>query len=245
MMTIEGRGIQDYTPIRAYYDREYYRNCSIAERTPGHYRRLARRFGPWDGKRLLDIGCGTGLWLRSATEFGAKAAGIDLSELALDVCRRSLPEAELHCGAAERLPFDDREFDFVSCLGALEHFLEPREALREMIRVAKPNASVLLLVPNAGFLTRRLGFYGGTEQVVAHEEVLSLPVWQELFESVGLSVEKRWKDLHVLSVSWITRGPWYLVPLRLAQALALPFWPLSWQYQVYYFCSLKKSHLPL
>lgn len=244
-MAIESRGNQDYAPIREYYDREYYRNCSIVEKTPGHYRRLARRFRPWNGKRLLDIGCGTGLWLRAATAAGAKPAGIDLSHLALDVCRRSLPQAELHCGAAERLPFDDREFDFVSCLGALEHFLQPREALREMIRVAKPNASFLLLVPNSGFLTRRWGLYGGTEQGVVREEVLPLQVWQELFESVGFLIEKRWKDLHVLSAGWITQGPWYLVPFRLAQALALPFWPLSWQYQVYYFCSLKKSHLHL
>jgi SAM-dependent methyltransferase len=245
MMTIEGRRNQDYSTIREYYDREYYRNCSIVEKTPGHYRRLASRFRPWSGKCLLDIGCGTGLWLRAATEFGAKPAGIDLSYMALDVCRRSLPAAELHCGPAERLPFDDRQFDFISCLGALEHFLEPRAALREMIRVAKPNASFLLLVPNAGFLIRRLGLYGGTQQVVVHEEALPLQVWQELFESVGLLIQKRWKDLHVLSVPWITQGPWYLVPARLAQALALLVWPLSWQYQVYYLCSLKKLRLSL
>ena len=108
-----------------------------------------------------------------------------------------------------------------------------------MIRTAKPDAMFLLLVPNAGFLTRRLGLYAGTHQAAMREEIRSLQAWQELFASAGLCVIKRWKDLHVLSLSWITQGPWYQWPLRAAQALALPFWPLSWQYQVYHLCVRK------
>ena len=54
-------------------------------------------------------------------------------------------------GPAEKLPFADGQFDFVSCLGALEHFLDPTRALREMVRVATPDAEFLLLVPNADF----------------------------------------------------------------------------------------------
>lgn len=178
--------------------------------------------------------------MKATAEFGADVTGVDISQAALDLCGRSLPQAKLTCGAAERLPFSDRQFDFVSCLGALEHFLSADVALREMIRVAKPEAAFLFLVPNANFMTRRLGLYSGTHQVAAHEEVLSLQAWQKLFESAGLRIHERWKDLHVLSVSWICRPPWYARPLRAAQALALPFWPLSWQYQVYYLCSLKK-----
>ena len=109
-----------------------------------------------------------------------------------------------------------------------------------MIRTAKPDAMFLLLVPNAGFLTRRLGLYAGTHQAAMREEIRSLQAWQELFASAGLHVINRWKDLHVLSPSWIARGPVYLWPLRAAQALALPFWPLSWQYQVYHLCGLKR-----
>jgi SAM-dependent methyltransferase len=205
-----------------------------------HHRRLARRFAPWQGKRLLDVACGTGGWLQAAAVLGAYPTGIDISPVALEACRRSLPQAELHCGLAEQLPFSDRAFDFVSCLGALEHFLNPKAALSEMIRVAKPNAGFLLLVPNAEFLLRRVGLYGGTEQVGLREEARSLQGWQELFESVGLTVQSRWKDLHVLSPSWIMRGSWHLRPVRLAQALALACWPLSWQYQVYHFCRAKE-----
>ena len=230
----------DHHKVRNYYDRVYYKEAGVQRTALNHHRRLARRFVPWQGKRLLDVACGTGGWLQATAALGAYPSGIDISPVALEACRRSLPQAELHCGPAEQLPFSDRAFDFVSCLGALEHFLNPKAALSEMIRVAKPNAGFLLLVPNAEFLLRRVGLYGGTEQVGVREEARSLQGWQELFESVGLTVQSRWKDLHVLSPSWIMRGSWPLRPVRLAQALALACWPLSWQYQVYHFCRLKE-----
>ena len=229
----------EFASIQDYYDNVYY-GGAVSREIPAHYRRLARRFQPWPGKTVLDVACGVGLWLRAAADLGAIPAGIDISPVALDVCKASLPTAELLCAPAERLPFADGRFDFISCLGALEHFLESETALREMIRVAKPNAMFLLLVPNSGFLTRRLGLFAGTRQVEVREEVRSLEKWQRLFESVGLRIEKRWRDLHVVSWSWIMRGPKHLRPMRAAQALALPFWPLSWQYQVYHLCTPKR-----
>jgi hypothetical protein len=112
--------------------------------------------------------------------------------------------------------------------------------LREMVRVARTDAQFLLLVPNADFPPARFGLYGGTFQSSVHEELRSLPDWQKLFESAGLVVVKRWRDLHVLSTRWINLGPWYLRPIRLTLALMLAIWPLSWQYQVYHYCRLRK-----
>jgi ubiquinone/menaquinone biosynthesis C-methylase UbiE len=225
--------------VRRFYDEVYHRHRSEPSRVSGHLRRLARRLGPWQGQKVLDIACGQGEWLRCVSAFGAATAGIDISAVALDVCREYLPRADLFCAAAEQLPLDNQLFDFVSCLGALEHFPNPRAALLEMARVAKPGALFLLLVPNAGFLPRRLRLYSGTYQAKLREDVRSLGEWQQLFESAGLRMIYRWRDLHVLSAGWICFGPWYHWPLRAAQALALPLWPLTWQYQVYHLCKLK------
>ena len=230
----------DHSAIGDFYDRVYYRN-GIDRKAPAfHLRRLARRFEPWTGRRILDVACGPGSWLQAVAARGAIVAGIDISQVALHVCRGVLPEAEIHCGPAEHLPFADRQFDFISCLGALEHFLDPGASLQEMIRVAKPYAYFLLLVPNADFLPSRLGLYSGTLQASVKEEARSLLEWQQLFQSAGLRVQARWKDLHILSPTWIFRGRYYGWPLRAVQALALPFWPLRWQYQVYYLCVLNK-----
>ena len=230
----------DHGAISDFYDRVYYRDRINRKTSAFHLRRLARRFEPWAGRRMLDVACGPGSWLQVVAERGAIIAGIDISQVAMDLCRSALPDAEIYCGPAEQLPFADRQFEFISCLGALEHFLDPEAALQEMIRVAKADAYFLLLVPNAGFLPIRLRLYRGTWQATVKEEARSLLEWQQLFESAGLRIQARWKDLHILSRSWIFRRPFYSWPLRAAQALALPFWPMSWQYQVYHLCVLDK-----
>jgi ubiquinone/menaquinone biosynthesis C-methylase UbiE len=229
----------DRENVKRFYDDVYHRHDSQSPRISGHLRRLARRLGPWREQKVLDVACGQGEWLRCLSALGAVTAGVDISSVALQVCRKYLPRAGLYCAAAEQLPLNNQQFDFVSCLGALEHFPDPREALREMTRVAKPSALFLLLVPNAGFLPRRLGLYSGTHQAKVWEDVRSMGEWQDLFESAGLRILYRWRDLHVLSAAWVLVGRWHQWPLRAAQALALPVWPLTWQYQIYHLCKLK------
>ena len=222
--------------LKSFYDEVYYASESKKAENIKHLQQLASRIGVNDGDAVLDVACGLGGWLRVCSSRGASVAGIDLSSKAIDFCAKALPGGEFHAQAAETLPFDDDRFDFVTCLGSLEHFIEPEKALREMRRVAKPNAKFVLLVPNKDFLTRKLKLYFGTNQKDAKEVVRTLPEWKTLFESVGLSVQERWKDLHVLSSHWIFLNGWIQAPLRALQAVALPTWPLSWQYQVYHLC---------
>ncbi|HQN19775.1 MAG TPA: methyltransferase domain-containing protein [Syntrophobacteraceae bacterium] len=230
-----------YSDTSRYYDTMYYRNVTPDPGIPGHLKRLVSRIGIRKGQRVLDVACGTGKWLLAVYDREAIPAGIDLSERAIRVCKVVMPNGDFCLGNGEELPFGSAEFDLVSCLGALEHFIDPELALKDMVRVAKEDGRFLLLVPNAGFLTRRLGFYRGTEQIAVKEDVLTLQGWQELFEAAGLRILERWSDLHVLSWSWITAGPWYGIPLRAAQAFALAVWPLSWQYQVYHLCQKRKD----
>jgi SAM-dependent methyltransferase len=192
------------------------------------------------GQCVLDVACGIGGWLLAVRERGAYPVGIDVSDKAIDICRAVMPDGEFHVGFAENLPFQDSRFHVVSCLGSLEHFPDPESALNEMVRVATEDAVFLILVPNAGFLTRRLGLYRGTCQVAVREDMRTLREWREIFEAAGLQVEQRWRDLHVLSWLWISSKRWYHIPLRAAQAILLAVWPLSWQYQVYHLCRKRR-----
>lgn len=222
--------------IKDYYNAVYYRDAVKQIKVSRHLRSLARRAKIRAGENVLDVACGKGEWLVAAAERGASTAGVDLSEVAVEVCKANLPDGEFHAGAAERLPFEDNRFDVVTCLGSLEHFVEPERALREMIRVSKVEARFIILVPIDGFFLRRWGLYGGTRQTAAREVVRSLGDWEKLFRASGLHIQRRWKDLHVLSWSWINKGS---VPgrfVRAAVALLLPAVPLHWQYQVYFDC---------
>lgn len=223
--------------IRRFYDEEYYGRSSKKHRLPWHSRKAASFLGDVRGKAVLDVACGLGEWLGHFRDRGASSiSGIDLSARAVESCRLRYPQGDFHVGAAEALPFADASFDIVTCMGSLEHFVDKPAALREMLRVARPGAIFVLLVPNAGFLTRRLGLYSGTQQARIKEDVQSLEAWANLFTSNGLKVNRRLRDLHPLSISWITLGKPIAWPVRALQAVALTAWPLSWQYQVYHFC---------
>lgn len=228
-----------FQPIREFYDREYYFDYHASE-LPWHTKRVASRLGDVQGHAVLDVACGAGEWLQYLQLRGARVAGIDLSQRAIEQCAKRISGGEFVCGVAEDLPFETGRFDLVTCMGSLEHFLDKPRALAEMRRVAKPDARFLILVPNADFLTRRLGFYRGTQQVKAREDVLDLDTWARLFDSAGLKVLSRWRDLHPLNWHWITRGSAWTWPVRAAQAIALAAWPVSWQYQVYHYCRVNE-----
>lgn len=231
---------EEHRKIAEFYDRTYYATATAtARRRPDrHLVNLADRLSVTSGDQVLDVACGVGEWLRVLNARGCLPHGSDISSRAIEVCRQTMPEGDFHVGVAEALPYPDATFDLVTCLGSLEHFLDQPGALREMYRVAKPGAKVVILVPNAAFPPYRLGLYRGTCQAAARETVRSLDEWEQMFHDAGLVVQRKWKDLHVLSGGWVFRSPWFMVPVRLAQASLLPLWPLAWQYQVYHECHL-------
>jgi SAM-dependent methyltransferase len=237
---LRGKGAMDpdrFSSVSEFYDRHYHGDPGRDERhLSWHTRRVAARLGSLRGAQVLDVACGQGAWLGELQQRGAFIAGTDISGQAIDICARRLPQGEFRVGPAESLPFADGRFDLVTSLGALEHFLDKRTALLEMQRVAASHARFLLLVPIAGFLTRRLGLYRGTEQAQIREDVLEIEDWEQLFADAGLQVVARWRDLHPLSWGWINRGSPALRVVRALQAAALAVWPLRWQYQVYFLC---------
>jgi SAM-dependent methyltransferase len=222
--------------VRAFYDDVYYASSDKPLQGSRHLAALAAQLGLAEGNLVLDIACGRGEWLHECAARGARISGVDISEEAIKYCRHHLPDGEFVCQAAEVLPFKDQVFDLVTCLGSLEHFVDPVGALKEMRRVAKQEARLVILVPNSGFLTRRLSLYGGTDQTAIRENVKSLDEWQSLLNQAGLKIQRRWRDLHVLSWNWIAMRGLRHAPIRAAQALALSVWPLRWQYQVYHLC---------
>lgn len=226
----------DVEEIRSFYENIYYSSADVGGQPDNYHVRLARRLGVAPGHKVLDVACGLGGWLGACRQRGARPYGVDLSAKAIELCRKAMPEGEFHAQPAETLPFPTHEFDLVTCLGSLEHFVDPVSALREMARTARPGAPILIVVPNTDFIARKLRLYGGTCQTAAREEPRSPAGWQALFSEAGLTVTAAWKDLHILSWHWIRlRGPAW-VPVRMAIALCLTAIPLRWQYQISYLC---------
>jgi SAM-dependent methyltransferase len=96
--------------------------------------------------RVLDVGCGTGRWVRRYSSLGFYATGVDGTPQMLRVARTRGTTAPLVAGEANHLPFRDAEFDLVSDVTVIQHIpavLQP-QALLEMARVLKPGGRLIL-----------------------------------------------------------------------------------------------------
>src|SRR5215469_13773980 len=99
------------------------------------------------GARFLDVGCGTGCWVRRYEERGFPVVGVDATIGMLQIARARRTRPPLVVGLAENLPFADAVFDCVSDITVVQHFpyeLQSR-ALQEMIRVLKPGGRLILM----------------------------------------------------------------------------------------------------
>jgi len=107
--------------------------------------------GPLGGKRVLEVGAGSGRDSVTLAERGARAVILDYSAPSLDVARKVFrgagQEPYLVRADALRLPFRDGTFDLVFHQGLLEHFRDPMPLLAENVRVLRPDALLLVDVP--------------------------------------------------------------------------------------------------
>lgn len=99
-----------------------------------------------EGKALLDVGCGSGVFLRLAADRGADVHGLDASEDLIELARERVAHADLRVGDMERMPFEDDAFEAVTGFNSFFFAADMVAALREARRVAKPAGSVLIQV---------------------------------------------------------------------------------------------------
>lgn len=124
------------------------------------------------GESVIDIACGTGVVARLAAQRGhtGRLVGIDLNSAMLATARTKSTGIEWLEGSALELPFDESSFDVVVCQLGLQFFPDRPLALKEMVRVLKPEGRAGLSVfsaiertPAAHALVQALDKYLGAE----------------------------------------------------------------------------------
>lgn len=220
--------------IKKYYDDLYHDNKEKIIRPIQTYRIYLNHLGTKGGGRLLDIGCGAGYLLKNANDAGLQTFGLDISVEAIKIAQKTSPNSTLLLGPGEDLPFLDDYFDFITCLGSLEHFINTDLALNEMVRVSKKGARLCIMVPNINYK-----FGAGTEQI--EEKLFPLEEWKKILQKNGLNILKIKQDKYfgkVISPKKILSQKGFKSKLRLLKRKLLwTFMPLDETYQFIFICN--------
>lgn len=143
------------TDLKAYYNAVYKKG----EREHYTYFRLQQGDLPeefaavfemmdWEGKTVMDAGCGTGDMCNLIAEAGAKAVlGVDFSDAAIAEAKEkyAAPNLTLHCGDVAEIK---EKFDIILSNGTLEHMDHPLEVLRQWKEKLNKGGSLVLTCPN-------------------------------------------------------------------------------------------------
>jgi 2-polyprenyl-6-hydroxyphenyl methylase / 3-demethylubiquinone-9 3-methyltransferase len=114
--------------------------------------------GSLEGKRILDVGCGGGMFSEEMAKLGGEVTGVDPSEKSIEAGRAHAATVGLDityehaCG--EQLPFDDGHFDLVVCCDVLEHVDDLDAVMAETSRVLKPGGLYLYDTVNRTWVSK-------------------------------------------------------------------------------------------
>lgn len=111
------------------------------------------QFTRFRGQKMLEVGVGAGSDFTQWVRAGAHAHGVDLTQEAIDNTRirlalEGLEPALLMQADAESLPFEDNSFDLVYSWGVIHHSPNMEKCLSEIVRVAKPGATIKIMIYN-------------------------------------------------------------------------------------------------
>lgn len=104
-----------------------------------------------EGRRTLDLGCGSGYGSFRIAGVASSVIGVDVAEDAVDFARGRYVRPNLSFMAVEpgrRLPFDDESFDVVLSFQVIEHVHDVRSYLEEARRILRPGGVMVIITPD-------------------------------------------------------------------------------------------------
>jgi len=149
------------------------------------------------GASILDFGCGQGIFVKIAKEFGYQAFGYDIDSRAV-ADFYSLKEIPNHF------------FDAVVCFDVIEHVSNPQKFLKNISQKLKPEGLLFITTPNRLGLAGRIiknKFWGLVPQ--GHKNVFTLSQMEELLKDAGFKIIEAKTDIiawwYLTKIDWLNR----------------------------------------
>jgi SAM-dependent methyltransferase len=141
------------------------------------------------GGSILDVGCGSGFFLRALDPKKWDRFGVETSAAASKAAEAAIGSGHVFTGTLTASSWEDSRFDAVTFWSALEHTNEPRMNLREAWRIMKPGGTLIVQLPNAASYQARV-FAGDWFALDAprHRYHFTLPVLEGLLSETGFEV---------------------------------------------------------
>jgi ubiquinone/menaquinone biosynthesis C-methylase UbiE len=104
-------------------------------------------------RNILDIGCGTGLLMKEMIHRGHNVIGMDISRDMLTLAKKTVSDyssetTTFSLGDVEKLPYKDKSFDIVTCVGVIEYLYNENLGISEIRRVVKDDGYLIVTLPN-------------------------------------------------------------------------------------------------
>ena len=202
------------------YDNEKYRREKFQPRIEF----IKKHFAGCGDPRILDVGCGDGLFLEMAIgafprrrHWGVDA-DIDNEQL---VVKTGLAErADIFCrDIYDARFFDEPEFfDVITCFDVLEHLHMPQAFFRHARTLLTPNGIVMLSFPNVqlGYRMRDIKRIGIPDTDKTHAYLATPDGWRQMVHDMGWRVLDSWYGEHLTHIKWLPK-----VATRICKALKI------------------------
>jgi len=143
-----------------------------------------------DGRgRLLDVGCGAGLFLSVMRDLGWEVSGTETDGTAAALARRQVPGAAIHEGLIQDIDLPDAAYDAITLSHVIEHVPDPESTLRACSRLLRSGGRIVLATPNArGLGVARFGRSWRGWEVPRHIHVFDPDTLARQVEKSGLAV---------------------------------------------------------
>ncbi len=109
---------------------------------------------------ICDAGCAGGHMTQLISQLfpNSKVAGLDIYNAAINHAKKQYPHIKFQQCDLHRIPIKDRQFDLVVCYETIEHVINPHIVIRELQRISKDDATVIIAM-DSGNLLCKLGWW--------------------------------------------------------------------------------------